>query len=277
MAVGYTALLGPNLISVTRYGYTRQGIEDTGVLNQPYVSFRNIATRYGVSTGFTRLTPVHHITQDFTWNKGAHNISFGGTLRYIRNSRISYANAFHNAVTNVSWLLGSGANLRTNLTDMATTFRVAYYDAIMPVLGIVSQGTSRYNYDIQGNVQDLGQPVRRKFAGEEYEMYVQDNWKVTRALTLQLGLRYSLFPPVYEANGQQTSPSIPLGDWFDQRGGLAEQGKSQADAGVISYVVHNAQGGHPLYDFHKKNFAPRIGIAYSPQGSDEQASERSTI
>ncbi len=136
------------------------------------------------------------------------------------------------------------------------------------VMGLVTQGNAQYNYRVDGSVIGEGNPVLRNFASEEYEMYFQDTWKVSRSLTVTAGIRYSLMPPFYEANGQQVSPNVRLGDWFDLRGGLAQQGKSQMEAGRISFVPSDGPGGRPLYDYHKKNFAPRLAIAYSPQGSD---------
>ena len=80
------------------------------------------------------------------------------------------------------------------------------------------------------------------------------------------GLRVSLFPPLYETHGIQTSSNIQLGDWFDQRGALAAQGKPQSLAPQISYQLADKPGGRGLYPF-QKHFSPRAGIAYSPQST----------
>src|ERR1043166_7643480 len=99
-------------------------------------------------------------------------------------------------------------------------------------------------------------------------MYVQDSWKIARGLTITTGLRYSLDPPIYEANGYQTTPNIPLGDWFNMRGALAAQGKPQSLAPKVAFDLSTKPGGRDLYPYHKKNFAPRFALAYSPQGND---------
>ena len=268
MAIGYNLVLRPNLTSATRYGYTRQGVETTGIQTASAVSFRNLADRFGLTRGLSQIVPVHHITQDFTWVRGAHNVQFGGTLRRIGNSRVNFANAYHSASTNSSWLRGIGADFHANVPDLISTFRTAYRDASMALLGIVSQGNSLYNYDVQGTVQPAGAPVRRRFAGEEYEIYVQDTWRLTQSLTLTGGLRWSLMPPVYEANGVQITTDQSIGEWFNRRGGLAEAGRSQLEAGRLTYILHNAQGGRPLYAFHKKNVAPRLALTWSPQSND---------
>jgi hypothetical protein len=268
LAAGLTSVFTPALVSTFRYGFTRQGVESTGIQSQPAVTFRNLSARYALTRGIARIVPVHHVVQDFAYNRGSHEIRFGGTLRWIENRSRNYENSFHSAVGNLSWLRGTGADLQANLPDLNPRFRVAYGDAMVAVLGLITQGNGNYNYDIQGNVLPVGAPVRRRFRGEEYEMYVQDTWRMTRGLTFTYGLRYSLMPPVYEADGVQISSDISLGDWFNRRGGLADQGRSQKEAGLISFVLANSPQGRPLYEFHKKNFAPRLSLAYSPQGGD---------
>jgi hypothetical protein len=260
-AIGYTAVLRPNLISNFRYGYTRQGLETTGIQTAATATFRDITGRFAATRGLTRIVPVHQLSDDLSWIKGSHNIAFGAVIRTIRNSRLSQANSFSDAIGNSSWLLDSGASFLA--ADARNT--LVYKRQFSNLLGILSQLDGYYNYDKSGNLLPEGTAIRRKFAGEEYEFYAQDTWKATRALTVTAGLRVSLLPPVYEAQGYQTSPNVSLEDWFNLRGSLAAQGRSQAEAGQISYVLASA-GGRPLYPY-QKDVAPRISLAYAPQGS----------
>jgi hypothetical protein len=265
IALGHTWLVSNSLVSNFRYGLTRQSTETTGVQNASAVTFRNIDPIFGQTRGVSRQIPVHNVNQDFSWNKGAHDVRFGGSMRWISNASSNYANSFHIGSANLSWLRGTGADLQP--ADISTANRVAYGDAAMAVLGIVSSVTARYNFNIDGSVVPLGAPVKRKFANEEYEWYVSDSWRLRRNLTLTLGVRHSLMPPIYETNGQQLSTNIPIGDWFNTRGGLAERGLSQAQAGKLSYIVAGQPGGRDIYPFRKANFAPRASLAWSP-GSD---------
>jgi TonB dependent receptor len=73
--------------------------------------------------------------------------------------------------------------------------------------------------------------------------FVEDNYKVTSQLTLDLGLRYDYATPIYEAHNRESN--------FDYTKGT---------------VVPAGTAGYPekLATPHKDNFAPRLGLAYSP-------------
>ncbi|MBL8173594.1 MAG: carboxypeptidase regulatory-like domain-containing protein [Bryobacterales bacterium] len=266
MAAGYNLLLRSNLIASLRYGFTRQGVENSGTQVASAVQFFTLSDPVGLTTAFTRLTPVHNPSQDFTWTRGAHNIQFGAVQRFVRNRRVNYERAFHSAQTRASRLEGSGAAL--DLPDLNRNARDNYRSQMVDLLGIISTANANYNYDLQGNVQALGTPVDRTFGGEEYEFYGQDTWRATRSLTFTAGLRYSLMPPIYETNGVLVSLTPSLGDWFNQRGGLAQQGLPQSRTTPIRYVPKGHPEARDLYAYHKKNFAPRFAVAWSPQSSD---------
>ena len=261
-AIGYTALLHPNLTSSFRYGYTRQGQQYSGILNAGFAWLRDIDTIDSTSTGLTRITPVHQISEDLGWVHGAHNITFGGVARIINNNRVDYGHSFSNIEANSSVLVSGGLELLAPDAADSTVYKRQFSN----LLGLLTQANAQYNYDIQGNTLPQGAGITRDFADKEYEAYLQDSWKVTRGLTVTGGLRVSISPPVYESHGAQTSTNIALGDWFNERGVLAAEGKSQALAPKISYQLANAAGGHGLYPT-QKDFSPRLALAYSPQSN----------
>ena len=267
LAAGLTSVLRPNLISNFRYGLTRQGQETTGVASTPIVTLRGMDPFIANTRSLAAIIPVHTISEDINYVKGAHNLQFGMVARLNQNKRIDYQNSFSSATANASWLVNSGSGLNAPWPDMASSQYTYFKYAMTDVMGLVTQGNAQYNYKTDGSVIPQGAAVLRDFRNKEFELYAQDTWKASRGLTLTYGIRWSLMPPIYEANGQQMSPSIPLGDWFDTRGNLAQQGLSQMGAGRIAYLPKD-QGGRDLYPFHKKDLSPRISVAYSPQVSD---------
>jgi hypothetical protein len=112
----------------------------------------------------------------------------------------------------------------------------------------------------------FGQPIfflqgRGDFArginGQSFNSYVQDTYKVTPHLTMNLGLRYEMPSPYTEIKNRQTLfipgrqstviPDAPLG--------LLYPGDKGVPAGLI-----------PTY---RKGFAPRVGFAWDPTGSSK--------
>jgi len=261
LAAGWTAVISPTMVSTLHYGFTRPGNQSSGVLSSNYEWFRNISNPYATSTSLTRILPVHNVGEDLTWTRGAHTFGFGASYRNISNQSASTANSFSSSSSNPSWLNGSGNDL-LNGVPVSSGFKQSYEYAIAAVLGLEAQGNADYNYLVNGTVLGFGQPAIRDFVNRETEMYAQDTWKATQNLTITLGVRMGLEPPVHEINGQQASTNFPLAAWLGARADLAGQGLSQQGAGLVQFIPLSQ--GNAMYPFHK-NFAPRLGIAYSPR------------
>jgi hypothetical protein len=92
--------------------------------------------------------------------------------------------------------------------------------------------------------------------------YVQDDWKVTPKLSLNLGVRYDLFSPIREIHGQQAnfvpatlSLSIPAGDRQD----------APLPPNFPSFItVDRGHVSSYLYPWRKTNIGPRLGLAWQP-------------
>ena len=257
--IGYTAILKPNLVSNFHYGLTRQGAETTGIQTAAAARFRDISDRNSITRGLARIIPVHQFSEDMNWTRGAHSVAFGGVIRIIRNNRQDRQNSFSDALASSSALLGSGNEFLA--ADAANT--LVYKRQFTNLLGILTQFTRRANYDLTGKLLPEGSTIGRDFAQEDYELYLQDTWKATRNLTITAGLRVYVDPPVYEAQGYQTSPVMSLEDWFNLRGSLAAQGKPQSLAPPVAFDLAS-KTGRGLYPLHH-DFAPRLALAYTPR------------
>src|SRR5205085_12178622 len=89
-----------------------------------------------------RLTPVHNFVDDLAWMKGSHSLQFGTNLRFIRNERLNFTNAFNNAVINKAWLQSNRPIRPPLLADTSTDHAMA------ALLVLVTQVTGRYNLDL---------------------------------------------------------------------------------------------------------------------------------
>jgi hypothetical protein len=264
MAAGWTGVLTTHLVSTFRYGFTRAGNQNTGIIQGSYSWLRGLDTPYGVSTGTTRQIPVHTFSEDLTWNHKAHDFAFGVVVRSISNESASNNHSFNVGSSNPSWLKGAGADLTPSSLGVSSTDKQSYQYGIAALLGVLPQGTNNVNYLIDGTLLPTGALVNRDFANKEADGYAQDTWKVAHNFTITAGLRFSYEPPVHEANKQQVSPSMSFNDFNNLRGLLASEGLSQVSVGRISFNAAFGSGGRPMYPTHY-NLAPRLGLAYSPK------------
>ena len=280
LAAGHTWTIGNNWVNSLRYGYTRQGFTQGGDSTGNDISFRFVFQPNGQTHSLSRTTPVHNITDDLSWIHGNHTFQFGVNFRKIGNARVSFANAFDNAITNPSFYLGAGdhvsetfqqylddnnlpgsENLGQSLDSTSATQAAA-----TALIGRFSQYTSNFTFNNDGTLFNPGTPTTRNFATQAYEGYFQDSWRVRPHLTLTLGLRYSLERPVYETKGFEVQPDVPLGTYFKQRLAASAQGNNFIDPIIIN-KSGPVNGGKPMYDWDKNNFQPRVAVAWSPNYS----------
>jgi Carboxypeptidase regulatory-like domain/TonB-dependent Receptor Plug Domain len=137
--------------------------------------------------------------------------------------------------------------------------------------------------------------TRQQFV--QVEWYVQDNWKVSRRLTLDMGLRFSRMPPMRELDHQAAAfdpllydPSkvpviyVPARDAAGRRVAQDPRSGAFAPAPLIGQYVPGtgdpANGmavggvsGYPagLYERPWVNLAPRFGFAYDLFGDGKTA------
>ncbi len=278
--VGHTAILRPTLVNNFRWGFTRQSHATLGNSNEPWIVFRGLTELNTANQNFAYTQqftiPVHNFVDDMAWTHGSHSLSFGANVRFIRNNSSGLTSSFSDGQTNASWLDTAGlANTQGPLDPVESgfptvdpSFNYSYDYPTMALLGIVSEVDAVYNFDRSGNPVAEGTPLRRRFAANEYEFYIQDAWKARRNLTLTFGVRYGLFSPPWETNGLQVTPSESLGQWFQQRGINGASGvPSNQDPSVSFDLAGPANGRRGFYNWDKNNFAPRVAVAYSPQFS----------
>ena len=234
-SIGYTRTLTPTTVNELRIGFNhvhvRRGVpvdgtqlppDDLRVPGVPDDPRVNGLTLFAPSrfarVGDPRFAPTilsseeRQITDSLTLVRHAHTIKIGGELRW------SQFNISQEAAPRGQFGF-NGQYSGSSLSDMLLG---------MPSRANISTVIGLYN---RQHVPAL---------------FVQDDWKVTHHLTLNLGVRYDYFSPTVEANNRQSN--------FDYATGtLITAGSSGASRGLVTV--------------DKANFSPRVGFAWSPTTS----------
>jgi len=297
--VGYTAVLSSNKVNTFHWGFTRQSTGfQAGAPQQHWNLFYGLDQ--GVVYSHKSQTPMHNVLDDFSWTKGRHTLQFGANLGFSRDPRQSYEHSFSVGKGATNWMAPTGfANTATfdpntgvqistgSLLDpyyigMPEPVSSPQYDLpLLGLLGMVSDLVRNTNYNKLGVNQNEGDPVNRKYGMNWYEFYGQDSWRVKPNLTLTYGLRWSLFPPPWEVNGYQATPTCDptqnpvtgcpswafnAGTEFNHMVQLMNQGQGYTSVPLLSFKLGGPVNNGPgFYNFEKSDFSPRVSIAYSPR------------
>jgi hypothetical protein len=192
----------------------------------------------------------YQIRDDVSWTHGAHQFKFGGSWALYKKTQDLFGQTQG----------GFGFDGTFTGNDFA--------DFLL--------GDAKSYQELA--VQDAGQ-----WNNVSWALYAQDNWRVNRKLTLNLGLRWDGVPHTYEANNRQSNfyPSLynpadaavlnPNGTISPTSPGLG-MSPNPILAGVPLYlngIGIAGQNGVPtgLVDNHWKNFGPRLGFAYDLTGA----------
>ena len=158
---------------------------------------------------------VPTIRDDVSYTTGNHSFQFGGVFKPIRQNP-SLTNDFNFVTLGIG-----GATTALNASLRPANIRggsvTAFDSAFAFALGRIAQVATNFTHDREGNASPPGSGRSRSYAYNEYELYFQDNWKVRNDLTLNLGVRYHLYPAPYEVNGFQAANDVDFQELVDLR------------------------------------------------------------
>ena len=176
-------------------------------------------------------TNIYHVSEAFDMIRGNHNLRVGGEFR--ANQMNVMANAFQDglwAITN-SW---TSAVFGTSASGIGGDGMATF------LLGLEDQAIHDQTFD--------GATTGRRW--KLFRPYVQDDWRLTPNLTLNLGLAWALVTPITETHDRQANFNFATGEFLIP--GLNSDGR----VGL---------------QFDKTAFEPRIGLAWKPFGSNKAA------
>jgi hypothetical protein len=178
----------------------------------------------GTNDAYTLQPNLNHVA-------GKHFLKFGAEVREFRDNRANPGNAsgFYNFGKN--W-----TQARANTPDAVSGNELASFLLGLPTTASVDRG------------------IDTAFKNRYYAMFVQDDWKVTSRLTLNIGLRWDYESPLVERydrmlRGFDFGAAAPI---------------TAAGLNLKGGVMFAGQGGSGRTAFNRdlNNIQPRVGLAY---------------
>lgn len=236
-------------------GFSESLVREINAKNDPAgIAFPEVVTDGGAYTnlsangGDSRVAYYQTFTGTLTKIRGNHSIRIGGDYRLMRENAYNYGNVAPRLEFANTWTRGPldnspGAPIGQGLASM--------------LLGIPSGG----RVDI--NASQAEQSTFTAF-------FVQDDWKVTRKLTLNAGLRYEYEGPTTERFNRSIrgfDEVTPNPVEAQVRANYARNPIPEVAASAFRTaggLTFPGVGGLPrrLWTADKNNFAPRLGVAY---------------
>jgi carboxypeptidase family protein/TonB-dependent receptor-like protein len=260
----------PNLVLNLRYGFIRlkrnslpnsqgsfdltslgfpaslAGQIDKTIMAVPVTSFTAVS---GIgTTGTSTRTDYHSWQGNLAYNRGNHAFRFGGEFRVYQQHLYSWGNASGTFTFGSSWTNGPIDNSpAAPIGQDIATF----------LLGLPTGGGIDRNASVA---------QQSKYTA----LFFQDDWKLSRRLTLNLGLRYELELPTTERFNRSTrgfdfsvaNPIQAAAQANYARNPIPEvpAGSLSTPGGLLFAGVNGVPRG--LWQTDANNFEPRVGLAY---------------
>lgn len=174
-------------------------------------------------------TNVYSVSDTLDLIRGKHNIRFGGTFRAsqmnVRNNAFQDGFVVENAA-----LTGDDAA-----------------DLLLGSTGIFAAHDQTF----------LGGTTGRRW--KLFRPFVQDDWRVTNSLTINLGVAWALATPTTEVQNRQANFDIQTLKWY------VPKGSPQLASCSICVPTDGSAG----IQFDKTAIEPRIGLSWKVMGSDK--------
>lgn len=252
----WTHTFSPSLINIFRAGYLRhvRNFDTPGTSQVPSIyTADNLAGSFGASAALPQYFTENQFQYQDSITKiiGAH--TFKGGFQFIRTRNGS---SFYNDVNGTVWMNG----VEDLLTDGAFGEET---DAAL--FGGPTYGSF---YEVGASIDPTTNElpdVYRGYRANEFAAYFQDDWKASKRLTLNMGLRWEYFGPPHNFKA-----GLDSNVYFGPAGAPTTNGNPFFPTSSFAGAVQGAtfiQKNSNIWNKDTNNFGPRFGLAYDLTGS----------
>src|SRR5205085_9131828 len=275
LALGHRWTISPRAVNELTMGFGRfqflfaQGEANPAFPNTNPFTFQNVSNPFLNTPRTERAVTVPQVLDNLSLTRGAHQISTGFNFRFYRHvdrrgqpggvnvtPNLSFDQSIRSPTT-VGFVVPATANsarIGINSTDLS---RLQNY--INELAGIPAQLSQAFignlNQDVflpfQSNGKVSLQDIRTDV--NQYNLYVQDEWKWRPNLTLNYGVRWEVNPPA-NTPGYTFVPSTPIAGTPGPASPVLNQ------PGPVTFVKADKW-------WNRSNWGaigPRLGLAWSP-------------
>jgi hypothetical protein len=170
----------------------------------------------------------YQVQSALTWTKGSHTTKFGGSIirRYF--------------------------NVYNSITKGNFSFSATQTDAAATAAPSATLGGNPFASMLLGDAASISQSyqlVPQEYRTNEYGFFAQDDWRATRDLTINLGVRWDYFSPLSDKHNS-------LSDFDPLNPAILSKG-------MTIVAGQNGVSRTDNFDPQLKDFQPRVGFAYT--------------
>jgi hypothetical protein len=263
-ALSFRHVFSPTVVNefttgFSRFKYTfplREVADAAHVTPPPYAqdcfggtSFLSVTMPYCNTPHTQRAVSNIQFIDNLSVLRGSHSIRMGTNIRFYRHNDERGAPGGFNMWPTVFFsrsVRSSGLTLPSNIAT--TRDKNNLNQAAVELLGMPSRIQAAYFADLANNAYVFS--VNRLHTRlKQFNFYLQDEWKARSNVTINYGVRWEVNPAPSDANGYTFVPDHPI----------------DGSQGSVSFV----KADRWFKNNNLKAFAPRLGIAWSPGGSDK--------
>ena len=257
-------VFSPTMANVARFGFNRV----VGLVNSPVSAPNPVAgdTSLGISPGLH--PPLIEVGGEITATGGLGNLSYFG----------HHYNSFQGnddlIITRGKHAIKVGLAFERMQYDVLSKVRqngdFRFNPTFFPDGTIQTTALENFLTNVPAQVLTLSPAIRKEVGSRDtlWGGYVQDDWRLRPAFTLNLGLRYEMLTNPTEAHN-----GFGLLNTFYSQPGQGPCPNTYPNAFVTTNIpgctvpVHNMFASNPT----KHNFEPRVGFSWDPIGDGKMA------
>jgi hypothetical protein len=279
VSLHYSHVFSPKMENEMTGGYTHEATN----LTQPDANNLGVPAQYGIQgiPQFQGNGGLSAFLMSGITNFGGHGfrptISADTGLQFQDNLMKMYGNHEFNVGFHFNHIRGN--ILQPSSSRGVFTYNGQYSDipnANSAINGVADLLLTPIAATVPNGINNLGSMsnyygsnfAKTYYFGDYYAAYVQDNWRPTPNLTVNLGLRWDYFSPYGESNGRQGNLVMNGGNGPGGTYYIPQQGCQVPRSAAFNALLagDNIQvqcvSGSRVNKAQKDNFAPRLGFAY---------------